>query len=186
MLVGRVVRSFGRSPFEVLGVKPGASQTEIKSAFYKLVKQYHPDVNPGAAAKFKEIHSAYSLLTSTPNYKEEKPFDPGEDYQFRQQSRGNFYWSQTQQEEKREEEKKEKEPKKVEGRHTEKIVLAFVAGVLLMRFMLAEGQHQKGQYALNKPYEVSLDNYLQEVDRDDENFERYVKSRGLDQTLRRR
>ena len=31
------------NPYEVLGVKPGASQDEIKSAYRKLVKQYHPD-----------------------------------------------------------------------------------------------------------------------------------------------
>ena len=43
--------------YETLGVSKDASQDEIKSAFRKLAKQYHPDVNkePGAAEKFKEI-----------------------------------------------------------------------------------------------------------------------------------
>jgi len=54
--------------YEVLGVKKDASDEEIKRAFRKLAKQYHPDVNkePGADAKFKEIGEAYSVL-SDPN-----------------------------------------------------------------------------------------------------------------------
>ena len=54
--------------YEVLGVKKDASDEEIKRAFRKLAKQYHPDVNkePGAAEKFKEIGEAYSVL-SDPN-----------------------------------------------------------------------------------------------------------------------
>ena len=51
--------------YETLGVSKDASQDEIKSAFRKLAKQYHPDVNkePGAAEKFKEIGEAYSVLS---------------------------------------------------------------------------------------------------------------------------
>ena len=43
--------------YETLGVSKTASADEIKSAFRKLAKKYHPDVNkePGAAEKFKEI-----------------------------------------------------------------------------------------------------------------------------------
>ena len=50
--------------YEVLGVDKSASQAEIKSAFRKLAKKYHPDVNKedGAEAKFKEIGEAYSVL----------------------------------------------------------------------------------------------------------------------------
>ena len=42
--------------YEVLGVEKNASESEIKSAFRKLAKQYHPDVSkePDAAEKFKE------------------------------------------------------------------------------------------------------------------------------------
>ena len=54
--------------YEVLGVSKTATDAEIKSAFRKLAKQYHPDINkePGAEKKFKEIGEAYAVL-SDPN-----------------------------------------------------------------------------------------------------------------------
>ena len=54
--------------YETLGVSKDASDEEIKRAFRKLAKQYHPDINkePGAEAKFKEIGEAYAIL-SDPN-----------------------------------------------------------------------------------------------------------------------
>ena len=59
------------NPYEVLGVKPGASQEEIKSAYRKLVKQYHPDQyvdNPLkdlAQEKLAEINKAYEMLKNS-------------------------------------------------------------------------------------------------------------------------
>ena len=56
------------NPYEVLGVKPGASQEEIKSAYRKLVKQYHPDQyvdNPLkdlAQEKLAEVNKAYDMI----------------------------------------------------------------------------------------------------------------------------
>jgi len=54
-----------RDYYEVLGVSKTASQDEIKSAFRKLAKQYHPDINkePDAADKFKECQEAYAVLS---------------------------------------------------------------------------------------------------------------------------
>lgn len=54
-----------KSYYDVLGVSKDADEKEIKSAFRKLAKQYHPDVNKeaGAEAKFKEIGEAYAVLS---------------------------------------------------------------------------------------------------------------------------
>ena len=53
-----------RDYYEVLGLSKGASDDEIKKAYRKLAKQYHPDMNPGdktAEAKFKEVNEAYDV-----------------------------------------------------------------------------------------------------------------------------
>ncbi len=55
-----------RDYYEILGVSKSADEKEIKSAFRKLAKQYHPDLNPDnkeAEAKFKEVNEAYEVLS---------------------------------------------------------------------------------------------------------------------------
>src|SRR4030095_15673017 len=53
--------------YETLGIGRNASDDEIKGAFRKLARQYHPDVNkdPGAEEKFKEINEAYGVLSDS-------------------------------------------------------------------------------------------------------------------------
>ena len=57
-----------RDYYEVLGVEKSASDADIKSAFRKMAKKYHPDLNPGdkqAEASFKEVNEAYEVLSDS-------------------------------------------------------------------------------------------------------------------------
>jgi len=57
-----------RDYYEVLGLRKGATDDEIKKAFRQLAKKYHPDLNPGdkeCEARFKEINEAYEVLSDS-------------------------------------------------------------------------------------------------------------------------
>lgn len=53
-------------PYVILGIKHGATKAEIKKAFYKMAKQWHPDHNPDNITKatemMKKINAAYTIL----------------------------------------------------------------------------------------------------------------------------
>ncbi len=79
-----------KNPYEVLGLGKNAEQEEIKKSYRKLVKKYHPDLNPGnkeAEKKFKDVSRAFSLI-GTPEARAK--FDRGETEEQQQQQYEEF------------------------------------------------------------------------------------------------
>ena len=60
-----MTRPMATDPYEVLGLPHGASDSEVKAAYRRLAKRYHPDLNPGdtkAAERMNEINAAYDQI----------------------------------------------------------------------------------------------------------------------------
>lgn len=81
-----------KNPYETLGVKQDATDKEIKSAFKKLAKKYHPDLHPDdkqAEANFKNVSNAYDILKDN---EKRRRFDAGEiDLTGAETSQHNYY-----------------------------------------------------------------------------------------------
>ena len=61
------MKNLAKDYYKILGLQKNASKEEIKRAFRKLARKYHPDVNPDEAKsgeKFKEITEAYGILNN--------------------------------------------------------------------------------------------------------------------------
>ena len=90
-----------RDPYEVLGVPHGASEDEIKAAYRRLAKKYHPDLNPGdqeAARKMNEVNAAYDQLKNPESYARQQQAEEAARQQAQQNAGdpfagfyGNFY-----------------------------------------------------------------------------------------------
>ncbi|HMA60281.1 MAG TPA: DnaJ domain-containing protein, partial [Halanaerobiales bacterium] len=83
--------------YDILGVDKDASQKEIKKAYRKLAKKYHPDMNDGdeqASEKFKEISEAYEILSDPDKRKRYDQYGHSgineEDFNFDDFARGGF------------------------------------------------------------------------------------------------
>jgi molecular chaperone DnaJ len=89
----------GKDYYEILGIDRKVSQDEIKKAFRRLARKYHPDLNPGdnkAEHKFKDINEAYEVLSDEKKKAEydqfgRSPFDGGPGFDYRAYTSGDGF-----------------------------------------------------------------------------------------------
>ncbi len=83
-------------PYKILGLKPGATDDEIKKAYKEMAKKYHPDLHgnsPEAAEMMKKINEAYDILINHKNtYSSSSYSSSSSSYQNGYSQRGPFEW----------------------------------------------------------------------------------------------
>lgn len=105
ILILQILSALAFDPYQILGVTQKASQADIKKAYKKLVRKWHPDKNkhPQAEDRFIEISKAYEILSQESKRSEYDAFGPGgentdfprhHEHRFRQHA-GNFYFEES-------------------------------------------------------------------------------------------
>ena len=87
----------GKNYYDILGIKKNATEKEVKQAYRRLARKYHPDVNPGdksAEAKFKEINEAHEVLSDKDKRQKYDRYGDKWQYadQFAQSGQQTQYW----------------------------------------------------------------------------------------------